>query len=148
MSVEPETQQNADERLAKALERTGAGDPRGPCRLLLRSIKEKDDPTYAAAIDRFESTVRAIADESTEPLEAWIAFARHLAEALDPGTDVVVDATGRSAPLQSDGSWSDLILHIPDDPKRRTSLVNAPPEPSDAQAAAIELLVNGKLRIE
>lgn len=148
MSVEPDLQRRADERLSAALAETGAGDPRGPCRFLLRSIKEKDGPGYAAAIVQFEATVRSIAEKTADPLDGWLAFARHLAEVLDPGTDIVVDRTGRSTPLRSDGSWDELILHVPDDPKRRATLVNAPPSPSEAQSATIDLLVNGKLRLE
>lgn len=148
MSVDPDLQARADERLAQALSRTGAEDPRGPCRRLLRAIKEIGEPGYSAAVERFGETIRSIADEEVDPLDGWLAFARHLAETLDPGEDVVVDATGRSTPLRSEGSWKELILHIPENPKSRASLVNAPPEPTEPQAATIDLLVNGKLRLE
>lgn len=145
--MDPDIRQEADELLSRALTETGATDPRGPYRALLRELKSLSEDRYAEAVERFQDSVLpSIARQEAEPLQAWLDYGRHLAESLGPGRDVVIDGTGRAHPLGPSPSWRDLILHLPDDGRARAIPVSVPAELSAAQRATVDLLVHAKVR--
>jgi len=140
-------QEQADRRLAARLEETGAWDPRGTYRELLKRLKELDEDAYRAAVVRFRDEVLpAIAEEGGDPLQEWLEFGLFLAEQVAPGRTVLVEASGRSTRLASPGRWSDMLLRLPDTAKDRAIPLSVPPEPSPAQQATLDLLVHGKVR--
>ncbi len=142
-------QEQADALLTQSLAETGAVDPRPHYRALLRELKQKSPTQYDGAVARFrDSVLPSIVRGESEPLTAWLDYGKELAEGLAPGRPVVIDATGRSSPLAAPPSWKDLILHVPDEPRARAILVGSPPQPTRAQQAAVELLVNGRVSLE
>ena len=135
----------ADARLAAALEASGAPDPRGPCRALLRELKRKDPDAYAKGVAFYQqSVVPSIASDQQEPLDAWLAYGLRLAELTAPGSAVAVDPRGRSRPFEAPRDPADLVLHLPGSSRARPLMVAAPAEPSGAQKAAVGWLVEGR----
>jgi len=122
--------------------------PRDRYRQLLRHLKEADSERYEQAVARFrDELVAPVAREERDPLEAWFDFGHSLAMDLHPGRTVVLDATGRSSPFEPPPSTGDLVLHLPDEKREKALAVAIPPDPSPAQRAAMDLLVEGKVRL-
>ncbi len=137
----------ADRRFAERRAATGARDPREFYRGLLRDLRGADEAAYREMVARYEvQIVGAVGRGEADPLEAWLAFGLELAAAsVGPGRSVVVDATGRATPLEGRPRWDQMVLHLPDG-RGRAVPVGLPPELSDAQRAALDLLVKGKVR--
>jgi len=138
----------ADRRFAERRAATGARDPREFYRGLLRDLRGADEAAYREMVARYEvQIVGAVGRGEADPLEAWLAFGLELAAAsVGPGRSVVVDATGRATPLEGQPRWDQMLLHLPDERGVRAVPVSLPPELSDAQRAALDLLVKGKVR--
>ena len=138
-------QQKADARFEAALAATGARDPRDYYRLRLQELRQSNAEGYTDAVAYYQSTlVPSIAEEDADPLEAWQAFGLRIAHFTAPGRAVAVDQAGRSRPFEPPGSAEDMILHLPDARNRRALLVGLPPEPSSAQMATYNWLVQGR----
>jgi hypothetical protein len=138
----------ADRRFEEALAETGARDPRDFYRQLLRGLKEDSETRYQEAVARWrEEVVAPLARGEGEPLERWLRFGATVAAALHPGRTVVVDESGRATPYKAPPSWRQLILHLPDEKRRKAVPVSLPPELSAPQHATVELLVKGKNRL-
>ena len=137
----------ADRRFAEQRAATGARDPREFYRGLLRDLREADEAAYREMVARYEvQIVEAVGRGEADPLEAWLAFGLELAAAAaGPGRSVAVDATGRATPLEGRPRWDQMVLYLPDG-RGRAVPVSLPPELSDAQRAALDLLVKGKVR--
>ncbi len=138
----------ADDRLGRALEESGAWDPRESYRRILRSLRQRSETEYEDAVAAFQhSVIEAIADRGAEPLVTWLEFGLDLAWRLSPGRDVVVDETGVAAPFEPPPSWRSLILHLPEDPRARAFVIGLPPKPTRAQQACVALLAHGSVRL-
>jgi hypothetical protein len=144
----PDPATEADRRFAERLEATGARDPREYYRGLLRELRARDEEAYRSLVARYEAeVVTPVAQGDRDPLEAWLAFGVTLAEtAGGAGRTVVVDATGLAAPLDGAPTFDQLVLHLPDEKGSRALPVGLPPELTAPQRAAVDLLVNGKVR--
>lgn len=148
ISVDPDIQTQADARFEKAIEETGARDPREFYRGMLRELKAQDPDAYTEAVRLYhESVIRAIAQGEADPLEAWLEFGRALAERLHPGRTVEVDATGRASTLEPPARWDRLTLHLPDDERANAVPIGLPPELTSAQRATVDLLAFRKVRL-
>lgn len=146
--MDPELQKSADEKLEARLRDSNVPDPREGYRELMRALKAARPEAYEEAVARFrEEVVEAIVRAGRDPLEAWIAFGHSVARALHPGRTVAVDATGRSAPCETPATPDALVLHLPDEKKARAVPIAVPADPSAAQRAALDLLVEGKVRL-
>lgn len=131
-----------------ALAKTGAHDPRAAYRQILRGLKLTSETEYTLVVEDFRtSVVSAIVEEGGEPLGTWLEFGCRLAERINPGRDVVIDATGQAKPFSPPASWRDLILHLPSDRHGKGVVVGLPPNPTPAQQAAVLLLVEGQVRL-
>lgn len=134
----------ADRRLAEALERSGARDPREFYRERLRELKAADADGYAAAVAYYrDKLMPGVASGASEAIPAWTEYGRRLAEALAPGRTVCVDATGRASPYRAPAGSDQLVLHLPDG-KGRALLVGLPAKLSPAQRATYDVLVSGR----
>jgi hypothetical protein len=132
----------ADARFARALERTGARDPRDFLRRQMRALKESDAAAYRRAAAYFEETLTpAVAEDDSDPLGEWLEFARVLAELTTPGRAVWIDATGRSSDYERPVPPDALVLHLPENPGAPAILLGLPPDLSPHQRAAYDLLV-------
>lgn len=135
----------ADARLARALEGSGLADPREPLRRRLRELK--GTPAYDEAVRHFEERlVPGVAGGELEPLSAWLDFARHVARLAGDGREVAVDRTGRASPHEGDLPSGAMLLHLPRSDADPALPLRVPREPSAAQRAALDLLVEGRLR--
>lgn len=144
-----ELRRRVEQRLEAALETSGARDPRDHYRELLRDLKEKDPDAYGSAVGYYEETLLpAVAAGDEEPLKGWREFGRRIAELSAPGRTVALDASGRARAYDPEGAAGDLVLHLPEESRRRALLVALPQEPSDAQRAAYRLLVAGRQTLE
>jgi hypothetical protein len=146
--MDPELQATADHAFGRRIEETGARDPREFYRRLLRDLRQEDEAGYTEMVRRYEEdVVGPVARGEVDPLEAWLRFGSALAERLHEGRTVVVDESGRATPLSGAPSWEDLVLHLPRGRGMRALPVGIPPEPSAAQRATLELLVQGRVRL-
>ncbi len=144
----PSPQEAADRRFQEVLEETGARDPREFYRELLKELKTRDEDAFAAAVERWQSgVIQPLARGEGDPLGRWLAFGLELARTLHPGRTVTVDADGRAQPLEAQPDWRWLILHLPERKRDRAVPVSIPPEPTPAQQATLDLLVQGRLKL-
>ncbi len=136
----------ADRRLQEALDASGSRDPREFYRERLRELKLSNADGYQSAVAYYKDTlIPHVASGDVEPLAAWAAYGRTLAEMVAPGRTVSIDETGRADPYEApqDGR---LVVHLPEDSRVRAILVGLPPELSPAQRATYDVLVSGKQR--
>jgi hypothetical protein len=146
--MEPTQQQQADHRMEDALEETGARDPRQYYRDMLRDLKARDAGAYEAAVEEYlAEVVEPIASGAVDPILTWLEFGCRLASRLHAGRTVIVDERGRTRAYEPPPSWSELILHLPENRKVRAIPVALPPDPTPAQRATLDLLALGKLRL-
>jgi len=135
----------ADRRLAEALERSGARDPREFYRERLRELKGADPVKYEEAVAYYRDTLMPeVASGDGDPLASWTEYGRRLAEAVAPGRTVSVDTTGRASAYRAPSPPDGLVLHLPDGKSSRALLVGLPAELSPAQRATYDVLVSGK----
>jgi hypothetical protein len=141
-------QEQAERRFEEILAETGARDPRGPYRDLLRELRSRSEERYEEAVRRWrEEVIRPVSRGEGQAMELWLTFGATLAEELHSGRTVVVDETGRARPLEPPPSWRSLILHLPEARRVRAIPVCLPPELSPAQRATVDLLVEGRVRL-
>ena len=146
--MDPQLRARADARFERLVEETGARDPREFYRGMLRELRALDEERYETAVADFRDRVlRAIAENSGDPLQSWLQFGLRLAESLHPGRAVIVDELGRSRAYTPPPSWKDLILHLPDEGRVRALPVGLPPELSGAQQATVDLLCQGRVKL-
>ena len=137
--------QKADARFEAALAATGARDPRDYYRSRLRDLRQSNPEGYADAVAYYQSTlVTSIAEQEADPLRAWQTFGLRIAQLTAAGRAVAVDPAGRSRPFDAPGRADDMILHLPDERNQRALLVGLPPDPSPAQMATYNWLVQGR----
>ena len=134
----------ADARLETALRDTDRQDPRPHYRRALKYLRDRNPDAFQDALRYFEEElIPAVAGEA-DPLEAWLGYGRHLARSLGDGRLVELDSTGRARPVNDPTTARGLVLHIPDDASTPPLVLRCPTEPSKAQQAALELLVEGR----
>lgn len=142
-----ESRATSDARLEAALEHSDQRDPRPFFRVVLRHLRERDDEGFRRALHYFdEELVPAVAGDA-DPLGAWAEYGGVLATVLGSGQTVELDGTGRAHRLESAAlanAATGLVLHIPQATDAPVLVLRYPKEPSAAQHAAYELLVQGR----
>ena len=132
----------ARSRTDSSLAGAGLEDPRPALRDLLRRLRAEDAEGFAEATERYERVlVPAAASEDTDPLVAWIEYARWLSDRLAHGTAVSIDVTGRASPASGEPEPGMLLVHIPDEQATRAVVLLAPQQLSEPQRETIRLLV-------
>ncbi|MDX1577254.1 MAG: hypothetical protein R3266_02170, partial [Gemmatimonadota bacterium] len=124
----------------RALEEHGLQDVQPSYRKLLLELKSRDAAAYEQAVVRYREDVEGGADEGADPLPDWIAYGRWLAERIEPGSLREIESNGRARDAGEPARLGPLLIHLPDDEKRRGFLVAMPAEPSEAQQEAVSLL--------
>lgn len=134
----------ADLAFARALEASGARDPREFYRARMLELRQADPDAFARARTYYEETlVPTVASGSVDPIQEWLDFGRLLAEWTAPGRTVMIDGSGRAAPWDSPVPLDRLVLHLPEG--RGSAIpVGIPPELTPAQRATWDLLVKMK----
>jgi hypothetical protein len=85
--------------------------------------------------------VPAAASEDTDPLVAWIEYARWLTDRLAHGKAVKIDVTGRASSAPGEPEPGMLLIHIPDEQTTRAMVLLAPQQLSEPQRETVRLLV-------
>ena len=139
--------EQADRLLVKALEESGARDPREFYRERLRDLRTANPAGYEDAVAYYRDTlIPSVATGAVAPLHAWTEYGRQLAIALAPGDTVRIDETGRSHPYEGPEAEG-LIMHVPADSGTKALVVGLPPTLSPAQRATYDVLVAGKQKL-
>lgn len=134
----------ADARLETALQDADQQDPRPLYRPALRHLRDRHPEAFRDALRHLEEElIPAVAGEA-DPLAAWLEYGRRLASALGDGRLVELDSTGRARPVRDPGEARGLVLHLPDDTAAPALVLRYPADPSKAQQATFELLVEGR----
>lgn len=136
----------ADARLDEAAASRGYADPRPPLRDLLRDLKERHPAAFSTARQHFEQQVVPGLAAAADPLAEWVDYARFLASLTTAGRLLAVDATGLAAPYRVPEPGQ-LILFVPEDTAFPVVVAAAPADPSAAQRATLDLLVQRKLSL-
>lgn len=134
----------ADARLEAALDGATQRDPRPYYRHVLRYLKERDPEAFQRSYRYFESELVPRVAGEADPLDAWLEYGRTLARELGEGRTVELDSSGRARTVHDLGKAQGLVLHIPDAPDAPVLVIRCPGDPSAAQTAAHELLVEGR----
>lgn len=134
----------ADERLEAALEKTGARDPRAVCRERLRELKSVDAAAFERAVGHYRDRLIPSVASGEEPFTAWVEYGRTIAQLTVQGRTVAIDRTGLAREYATPADPEALVLHLPGGGKGRALLVAQPRDPSPAQQATRDLLVDGR----
>ncbi|MDE0257147.1 MAG: hypothetical protein OXR82_02005 [Gammaproteobacteria bacterium] len=134
----------ADERLEAALEKAGARDPRGVCRERLRELKGVDAAAFEQALGHYRDRLIPSIAAGEEPITAWVEYGRTIARLTFEGRTVAIDRTGLAREYATPADPEALVLHLPDGGRGRALLVAQPRDPSPAQQATRDLLVDGR----
>ena len=134
----------ADERLEATLEKTGARDPRGVCRERLRELKGVDAAAFEQALGYYRDRLVPSIAAGEEPFTAWVDYGRTIADLTFRGRTVAIDRTGLAREYATPADPEALVLHLPEGGRGRALLVARPRDPSLAQQATRDLLVDGR----
>ena len=140
--TDPKTR--ADARLETALQDADQKDPRPYYRDVLKALKDRDPDGFREALRYFEDELTPAVAGEADPLDAWAEYGMMLARTLGAGRTVELDSTGRARPVEDVRNASGLVLHVPDDTSAPAIVLRFPREPSPAQQASYELLVEGR----
>ena len=139
---EPKTR--ADARLETALQGADQRDPRPLYRPALKFLRDQRPDAFDEALRHLEEElIPAVAGEA-DPLVAWLEYGRRLARALGAGRLMELDSTGRAHPVSDPAEARGLVLHLPDEASAPVLTLRCPRDPSPAQQATLELLVEGR----
>lgn len=134
----------ADQRLEAALEKTGARDPRAVCRERLRQLKGIDAAAFEQAVGHYRDRLIPSIIAGGEPFTAWVEYGRTIARLTFEGRTVAIDRTGLAREYATPADPEALVLHLPEGGRGRALLVAQPRDPSPAQQATRDLLVDGR----
>lgn len=134
----------ADARLEAALQDGDRADPRPLYRPALKYLRDRNPDAFKDALRYFEAELIPDVAGEADPLAAWLAYGRRLARALGPGRTMELDSTGRARAVEDPDAARGLVLHLPDEADAPALALRYPREPSRAQRAAFELLVEGR----
>lgn len=143
-SMNDDLKARAAARLGAALDGADQGDPRPYYRRVLRYLKDRDAGAFDRATRYFENELVPACAGEADPLEAWLAYGRRLCSELGAGRTMELDSTGRARPVDDPASARGLVLYLPDAETAPVLVLRGPRAPSDAQKAAVELLVHGR----
>jgi hypothetical protein len=144
--VDPALKARADETYQRALEASGARDPREFYRERLRELRARDERAYARAIDYYENRLLpAVAADGSDPVSEWLEYGRVLAELTATGRAVQIDPVGRSLPYAPPVPLDHLVLQLPTSAQQPALVIGLPARLSPAQRATYDLLVKGSL---
>ena len=141
-----ESREQLERRSEAAFAASPWRDPRGEYRALLKRLRERDAAAFEDAVAAYESEVASrLADESADPIAAWLAYGRRLAQVAGGGRTMRIDEEGRAEEATDtvEPARPVLMLHLPADESAAAFIVAAPREPSAAQRAAVALLADG-----
>lgn len=114
-------------------------DFREAYRARLRWLKDNRPQQFPEALSHYNDVLVPNIAGGNEPLREWIDYGQRLGQLSGPGKTVCLDESGRAWPYHSDVNG--LILHLPDDVGTPALALAVPRDLSEAQKAALQLLV-------
>ena len=138
----------ADRNLTAAAARLRLADPRPAFRERLRFLKDERPDAFATALRHYEEKVLPELASEGDAIAAWVRYGEAIAAFTAAGRLITVDAQGRAMKFATPVPEAALILHVPDDTAAPVLVAASPSEPSAAQQATLDLLVNRKLGIQ
>jgi hypothetical protein len=147
MSTEVRTR--AEARLTEAAAALQLADPRGPLRARLKQLREEQPETFGRAVAHYEEVVLpALAEgDDGDAIAVWLEYGRWIGQLSSNGRLAAIDGTGRAAACKPPLPPASLVLFLPEDHAAAAFVAVAPLEPTPAQQATVELLVNRKLAL-
>jgi hypothetical protein len=140
--ADPDLRARADARFERALQESGARDPRDFYRKRLVEMKAGAPDAFRRALAYFEERlIPAVADEASDPVDEWTEYGRVLATLAERGRAIMIDAGGRSLDYARPAPRDALVLHLPDQANRAAIVVALPAKMTLAQKANYDLLV-------
>jgi hypothetical protein len=136
----------AEARLEQSAAALGLADPRPPYRERLRSLRETHPDAFQRALTHYENVVLP-AMTSGDALTAWLSYASFLAGLTADGELHTIDETGRASVYAGSLAARSLVLFVPVETSEAVLVAAAPLQPSAAQQATVELLVNRRLSL-
>lgn len=125
----------------RALDQHGLEDLQPLYRKLLRLLKSEDPEKYEAAVARYREEVEpAVEDPGSDPLQAWLRYGAWLAPTIAPGSIYRVAENGRADLAPSPPPPGEMLIHLPEDTRRRGWVLAMPREASPAQRETASLL--------
>lgn len=125
----------------RGLAECGLADLQPLYRRLLRKLKSVDDAAYDEAVSRYREEVEGAVERGEgDPVGVWLAYGVWLAPRLAPGTLLRITEHGRAEPAPSPPPAGPMLIHLPEDPKRRGYVLAMPAEASPAQKETAALL--------
>ncbi len=130
-----------DEAYERALVEHGLADVQPLYRQLLRRLKTEDPAAYEEAVARYRDQVEAAVDTGAgDPVGVWLAYGAWLAPRLAPGALLRIADNGRAEPAPTPPPAGAMLIHLPDDARRRGFVLAMPTDPSPAQKETAALL--------
>ena len=114
------------------------------CRERLRELKGVDAAAFEQAVGHYRDRLVPSIAGGEEPFTAWVEYGRTIARLTFEGRTVAIDRTGLAREYSTPADPDALVLHLPKGGKGRALLVARPREPSPAQQATSDLLVDGR----
>jgi len=138
----------ADGLLEAGLAERGLSDARSAFRVLLRDLKARDTALFDRAASYYSETVVPRVAGGADAVETWIDYGGFIGSLGETGELMSIDRTGRAGRYAAPLRTGDLVLFVPDGGRNGAFAVVSPIEPSPAQAATLDLLVEGKLSLQ
>lgn len=120
-----------------SLDEHGLEDVQPGYRRLLLKLKSRDPGAYEEAVARYREDVE---EAGSDPLAAWLAYGRWLTQKIEPGSLRTIASNGRAAEAADPAPLGEMLIHLPEDSKRRGFVVAMPARPTDAQRETAALL--------
>ena len=107
-------------------------------------MKDVDATAFGQAVDYYRDRLVPSIAAGDEPFTAWVEYGRKIARLTFQGRTVAVDRMGLAREYSTPVDPDVLVLHLPEGGGGRALLVAWPREPSPAQQATCDLLVDGR----
>jgi hypothetical protein len=144
--MDAETRTQAEQRLADAAATLRLMDPRPPLRATLKQLRERQMDAFTRAVAHYEEQVlpRLAAEE---PMAVWLEYVRFVGQLTANGRLTAIGDDGAATSFKPPLAPGTLVLFLPEDTTVPAFIAAQPQQPSAAQHASMQLLVEGKLSL-
>ncbi|MFQ5688874.1 MAG: hypothetical protein ACE5HQ_01195 [Gemmatimonadota bacterium] len=129
---------------ARSLREHGLEDLQPLYRPLLRRLKSLDSGAYDEAVARYRQEVQPAARDpdgsGSDPVAVWLAYGSWLAARLAPGSVMAIAENGRAEPTAPPLPLGEMLIHLPQDSRKKGFVLAMPAHASDAQRETAALL--------
>jgi hypothetical protein len=142
--MDAETRAQAEQRLTEAAAGLRLMDPRPPLRARLKQLRERQPDAFTHAVAHYEQHVLPrLAEE--DPVPVWLEYARYTGQLSANGRLITIGDDGAATTFKSPIAPGALVLFLPEDTTVSAFIAAQPIDPTPAQKASVELLIEGRL---